>query len=238
MLLLIERRGRGFPGRTFWLFVLLYSISRFVIEFYRGDDRGMPLAWLSTSQLISVVLAPLSHRHAVVSEPAVAAAGRRNAGAAAEAALRDERPRFAIADCSRDLIRVHAGRNALSAHRLSSSSSGARRAAARSRPDRTRLPGYSRSQVQRLIEDGHVALPRVKTVKSNTAVREGDVIVTVELPEPVAAQRRPPRTFRLDVLYQDADVVVVNKPAGMVVHPARDTTAARSSTRCCTTSPT
>ena len=60
ILLLIERRGRAFPGRTFWLFVLLYSISRFVIEFYRGDDRGMPFAALSTSQLISVVLAPLS----------------------------------------------------------------------------------------------------------------------------------------------------------------------------------
>jgi phosphatidylglycerol---prolipoprotein diacylglyceryl transferase len=73
ILMLLERRSqaaasagqprwgaRGFPGRTFWLFVLLYSISRFVIEFYRGDDRGMPLAWLSTSQLISVVLAPLA----------------------------------------------------------------------------------------------------------------------------------------------------------------------------------
>jgi phosphatidylglycerol:prolipoprotein diacylglycerol transferase len=59
LLLLIERRGRSFPGRTFWLFVLLYSISRFVIEFYRGDDRGM-VAALSTSQLISIVLAPLS----------------------------------------------------------------------------------------------------------------------------------------------------------------------------------
>ena len=41
VLLVIERRGRQFPGRTFWLFVLLYSVSRFVIEFYRGDDRGM-----------------------------------------------------------------------------------------------------------------------------------------------------------------------------------------------------
>ena len=56
LLLVLERRGRAFPGRTFWLFVLLYSVSRFVIEFYRGDDRGMPLDWLSTSQLISLVL--------------------------------------------------------------------------------------------------------------------------------------------------------------------------------------
>ena len=60
ILMLMERRSRGFSGRTFWLFVLLYSISRFIIEFYRGDDRGMPLAWLSTSQLISVILAPVA----------------------------------------------------------------------------------------------------------------------------------------------------------------------------------
>jgi phosphatidylglycerol:prolipoprotein diacylglycerol transferase len=60
VLLALERRGRAFQGRTFWLFVLLYSVSRFIIEFYRGDDRGMPLAGLSTSQLISLVLFPLS----------------------------------------------------------------------------------------------------------------------------------------------------------------------------------
>jgi phosphatidylglycerol:prolipoprotein diacylglycerol transferase len=60
VLLALERRGRAFPGRTFWLFVLLYAVSRFVIEFFRGDDRGMVLGLLSTSQFISVVLAPLS----------------------------------------------------------------------------------------------------------------------------------------------------------------------------------
>jgi phosphatidylglycerol:prolipoprotein diacylglycerol transferase len=59
-LLLVERRGRSFAGRTFWLFVLLYAVSRFVIEFYRGDDRGFLFDLLSTSQVISVVLAPLS----------------------------------------------------------------------------------------------------------------------------------------------------------------------------------
>jgi phosphatidylglycerol:prolipoprotein diacylglycerol transferase len=60
VLLVLERRGRAFAGRTFWLFVLLYSVSRFVIEFFRGDDRGLVLGLLSTSQFISVVLAPLS----------------------------------------------------------------------------------------------------------------------------------------------------------------------------------
>jgi 23S rRNA pseudouridine1911/1915/1917 synthase len=79
------------------------------------------------------------------------------------------------------------------------------------------IAGHSRSQVQRLIEDGHVKLPRVTKVKSNTVVRDGDV-VSVEVPAPVettvAAEALP-----LEILYQDSDVIVVNKPAGMVVHP-------------------
>jgi phosphatidylglycerol---prolipoprotein diacylglyceryl transferase len=59
LLLVTERRGRTFPGRTFWLYMLLYAISRFVIEFYRGDPRGM-VGDFSTSQFVSLVLAPLS----------------------------------------------------------------------------------------------------------------------------------------------------------------------------------
>jgi 23S rRNA pseudouridine1911/1915/1917 synthase len=80
------------------------------------------------------------------------------------------------------------------------------------------LAGYSRSQVQRLIDEGHVALPRVKTAKANTAVREGDVI-SIALPEPAAATPVA-EDLPLEILYQDGDLVVVNKPAGMVVHPA------------------
>jgi phosphatidylglycerol---prolipoprotein diacylglyceryl transferase len=59
VLLLTERKGRPFPGRTFWLYMLLYAVSRFIIEFYRGDDRGM-VGMFSTSQFISIVLAPLA----------------------------------------------------------------------------------------------------------------------------------------------------------------------------------
>jgi len=60
LLLVSERRGRAYAGRTFWLYVLLYGISRFVIEFYRGDPRGQVFGVLSPSQFISVVLVPLS----------------------------------------------------------------------------------------------------------------------------------------------------------------------------------
>src|SRR6476659_626940 len=59
LLLTTERKGRPFPGRTFWLYMLLYAISRFVIEFYRGDDRGM-IFGVSTSQFVSLVLVPVS----------------------------------------------------------------------------------------------------------------------------------------------------------------------------------
>ncbi len=59
-LLWLERgRGRNFPGRTFWSYTLLYGLTRYTIEFFRGDPRGT--VWIfSTSQLISVVLVPLS----------------------------------------------------------------------------------------------------------------------------------------------------------------------------------
>jgi phosphatidylglycerol:prolipoprotein diacylglycerol transferase len=59
LLLATERRGRPFPGRTFWLYMLLYAVSRFIIEFFRGDERGN-VGFLSTSQFISVLLAPLA----------------------------------------------------------------------------------------------------------------------------------------------------------------------------------
>lgn len=58
-LLLTEQRGRAFSGRTFWAYMLLYAISRFIIEIYRGDERGMVFG-VSTSQFISLLIGPLS----------------------------------------------------------------------------------------------------------------------------------------------------------------------------------
>jgi phosphatidylglycerol:prolipoprotein diacylglycerol transferase len=59
LLLVTEKRGRPFPGRTFWGYMFLYGISRFIIEFYRGDPRGM-IAGFSTSQFVSLIIVPLS----------------------------------------------------------------------------------------------------------------------------------------------------------------------------------
>lgn len=58
-LLATERRGKPFAGRTFWGYMFLYAVSRYVIEIYRGDPRGEVLG-ISTSQFISLILAPLS----------------------------------------------------------------------------------------------------------------------------------------------------------------------------------
>jgi phosphatidylglycerol---prolipoprotein diacylglyceryl transferase len=59
ILLVTERRGKAFEGRTFWLYMLLYGISRFVVEFYRGDDRGTMMG-VSTSQFVSLLVVPLA----------------------------------------------------------------------------------------------------------------------------------------------------------------------------------
>ena len=58
-LLWLDRKGHAFSGRTFWTYILLYAMSRFVIEFYRGDPRGT-VGVFSTSQFVSLFLGPLA----------------------------------------------------------------------------------------------------------------------------------------------------------------------------------
>lgn len=79
------------------------------------------------------------------------------------------------------------------------------------------LPGQSRSQIQRLIKDEKVHAP-VRHVRASTPVRSG-MQVTIDIPPP-APTTPEPEDIDLPILYDDEDVVVVNKPAGMVVHPA------------------
>jgi phosphatidylglycerol:prolipoprotein diacylglycerol transferase len=59
LLLVFERRGRPFPGRTFWLYILLYAISRYIVEIYRGDPRGAVFGF-STSQFVSLITLPIA----------------------------------------------------------------------------------------------------------------------------------------------------------------------------------
>ena len=79
------------------------------------------------------------------------------------------------------------------------------------------LEGFSRSAAQRLIEGGAVLLGG-KAVKKNTLSAAGDRFF-VTLPE-LADIPLVPQDIPLDVVYEDGDVIVVNKPRGLVVHPA------------------
>jgi 23S rRNA pseudouridine1911/1915/1917 synthase len=79
------------------------------------------------------------------------------------------------------------------------------------------LSGHSRSQIQRLIKEGKVTIEG-QSVPANRVVKAGDAI-TIDIPEPVSASPEP-EDHNLDIVYQDSDLIVVNKPAGMVVHPA------------------
>lgn len=80
-----------------------------------------------------------------------------------------------------------------------------------------RLEEVSRSYIQKLIKEGHVSV-NGKPVKANYKLGAGDKI-SVEIPE----AKEPdilPEDIPLDILYEDQDILVVNKPKGMVVHPA------------------
>lgn len=78
-------------------------------------------------------------------------------------------------------------------------------------------PDLSRSFVQTLIQQGHVRVGEL-TRKSNYTVKRGDSI-SVEIPPPAPAAAQP-ETIPLEILYEDNALLVINKPAGMVVHPA------------------
>lgn len=79
------------------------------------------------------------------------------------------------------------------------------------------LPELTRSAAARLIETGRVTVDGGAASKS--ARLSGGEMVAVSLPEPEAIEALP-QDIPLDVVYEDADVIVVNKPAGLVVHPA------------------
>lgn len=82
----------------------------------------------------------------------------------------------------------------------------------------SREPAYSRSYWQKLCRQGYVFLDGSKQLKPGTSIKEGQKIeVFIPPPEEVVAQ---PEEIPLDIVYEDEDLLVVNKPKGMVVHPA------------------
>ena len=79
------------------------------------------------------------------------------------------------------------------------------------------LSNQSRTYIQKLIKDGNT-LVNEKTVKANYKVQGNDKI-NVNIPEPVSANIIP-EDIPLDIIYEDDDVLIVNKPKNLVVHPA------------------
>ena len=79
------------------------------------------------------------------------------------------------------------------------------------------LDGLTRSAAQKWLEEGRVTLDG-RPLKKNARLQPGDtLLITPPQPQPIGL---PPQDIPLDVAYEDGDVIVVNKPVGMVVHPA------------------
>ena len=94
-----------------------------------------------------------------------------------------------------------------------------------------RVEGLTRSAAARLLAEGCVTCDGAVPGKSYRITGGEELCVTLpEAEEPEAV----PQDIPLDVVYEDEDVIVVNKPVGMVVHPAPGHRTARWSTPCCT----
>ncbi|HYN70088.1 MAG TPA: RluA family pseudouridine synthase, partial [Candidatus Eisenbacteria bacterium] len=98
--------------------------------------------------------------------------------------------------------------------------------ARRARADRVvaDLTGLSRSYVQRLISQGHLtaqgpAAEAAQAVKANTVVEPGTRL-RLEVPPPEDARPQPEPGIAVTVVYEDDDLLIVDKPAGLVVHPS------------------
>lgn len=79
------------------------------------------------------------------------------------------------------------------------------------------LEGYSRSALQRLLESGAVTWNGKTISKKDKLPLGAELELTLPEPEPIEAQ---PENLPLDIVFEDEDVIVLNKPVGMVVHPA------------------
>jgi 23S rRNA pseudouridine1911/1915/1917 synthase len=80
-----------------------------------------------------------------------------------------------------------------------------------------KIEGYSRTYMQKLIEEGHCNVNN-KAAKANYKLRQGD-LVEVVVPDPVSLEIEPEK-IALDIVHEDDDIIIINKPQGMVVHPA------------------
>ncbi len=81
-----------------------------------------------------------------------------------------------------------------------------------------KLPSLSRAFIQKIIKAGKVRINDAPANKASRAMAHEDV-VSVDMPQPRKMEVLPEK-IELDIIYEDKDLIVINKPAGMVVHPA------------------
>ncbi|MFV0428812.1 MAG: RluA family pseudouridine synthase [Arachnia sp.] len=83
-----------------------------------------------------------------------------------------------------------------------------------------RISGYSRSRVDDLIDRGGLTLAGVVVTKASTRVAGGELVEFAEQPRPVTAPVHPRLAESLEIVHEDHDLVVVDKPAGVAAHPS------------------
>lgn len=88
----------------------------------------------------------------------------------------------------------------------------------------SRLEAYSRAAIQKWIEEGRVLVDGRPALRPSTRLSPGQHVL-VQIPPPSEPLAISPEPIPLDVLYEDTHLLVINKPAGMVVHPAPGHTA-------------
>ena len=81
-------------------------------------------------------------------------------------------------------------------------------------------PDLSRARIQELIRTGHITLNGKPAKPSQTLVPGQEIQIEIPPAVEIALQ---PESIPLDILYEDTDLIVINKPAGLVVHPPRGT---------------
>ena len=81
------------------------------------------------------------------------------------------------------------------------------------------VDSLSRTALNRLIREGCVTVDGATNTKPGITVAE-DTVIEIDLPEPELPETAEPVDIPLDILYEDDDLMVINKPKGMVVHPA------------------
>ena len=201
-----NRAGGAFPGRTFWLYMLLYAVSRYVIEIYRGDPRG-------------------SRRHASRPRSSSRCCSRRwrwSCWSISDAGRRAPEPKRERGRRREDHVRSHLD--------VPDDSDGVRL-------DRflvSVLAEQSRSQIQRLIKDGHVHVGG-RAAKANQPVKAGQQIVTSTCPSRSTRCRSPRRCRCRSSTRTPTSSSSTSRRAWSCIR-RRATRAARWSTRCCTTS--